>query len=53
MNPAVRKTVGCVRSEILMDFLFLLFRSNFRELRKDDFSGTTQCGDGDDKDPTD
>ena len=24
VNPAVRKTVGCVHSEILMDFLFLL-----------------------------
>ena len=25
VNPAVRKTVGCVRSEILMDFLFFTF----------------------------
>ena len=36
-----------------MDFLFLLCWSDFRELRKDDFSRTTQSDDGNDKDSTD
>ena len=37
---------------ILVDFLFLLFWSDFWELRQIIFGGTTQSDDGNDKDPT-